>query len=107
MPTYYKLIRDKIPEIIEASGKAFSTRILNQEEYSIELKRKLLEEAKEYQETSEDEYALEELADILELVHAAAIIHNSDINDLEKIRKAKCKKRGGFGDRIFLEKVED
>lgn len=107
MPSHHKLVRDRIPEIIGTSGKSFSTRVLDSNEYIIELKKKLLEEAKEYQETFEDEHALEELADVLEIIHAAANIHNSDMDEIEKIRKEKEKKRGGFKDKIFLEKVED
>ncbi len=56
MPTYNKLVRDRIPEIIEATGKKFSTRILSDEEYLIELKNKSFEELEEYHdaETRED-----------------------------------------------------
>ena len=51
--------------------------------------------------------AVEELADILELLHAAVKIHGSSIEELEQIRQAKAEKRGGFDKRIFLIEVED
>jgi predicted house-cleaning noncanonical NTP pyrophosphatase (MazG superfamily) len=107
MPIYNKLVRNHIPEVIEKTEKEFSTRILSEEEYTVELKKKLSEELNEYNETKTNEEAIEELADILELLHAAAKIHGSSFDELEKVRKAKAEKRGGFDKRIFLMEVED
>ncbi|WKA58296.1 nucleoside triphosphate pyrophosphohydrolase [Planococcus shenhongbingii] len=107
MPIYNKLIRDAIPEVIEKTGKVFSTRILLNEEYIVELKKKLREELMEYEEAKTNEEAIEELADILELIHAATKIHGSSFEELENVRKAKAEKRGGFEKRIFLIEVED
>lgn len=50
---------------------------------------------------------LEELADILELIHAALPLHEATFGDLEKIRIAKKEKRGGFEEGIYLIEVED
>ncbi|MCP2034136.1 putative house-cleaning noncanonical NTP pyrophosphatase (MazG superfamily) [Planomicrobium sp. HSC-17F08] len=107
MPIYNKLVRDRIPEVIEMTGKELSSRILEKKEYEIELKKKLSEELAEYNEAKTNEEAVEELADILELLHAATKIHGSSFEELEKIRKAKAEKRGGFEKRIFLIEVED
>lgn len=107
MPIYNKLVRDRIPEVIEKTGKQFLSRILEEKEYEIELKKKLGEELKEYNEAKTNEEAVEELADILELLHAATKIHDSSFDELEKVRKAKAEKRGGFEKRIFLIEVED
>ncbi len=107
MPTYNKLVRDLIPNVITKTGKNFSTRILPEDEYIVELKKKLTEELQEYNEAKTDEEAVEELADILELLHAAVKIHGSSVEELEEVRKAKAKKRGGFEQRIFLIEVED
>jgi predicted house-cleaning noncanonical NTP pyrophosphatase (MazG superfamily) len=54
MPIYNKLVRDRIPEVIESTGKQFSTRILNDEEYIKELKNKSSEELQEYVSTEND-----------------------------------------------------
>lgn len=107
MPIYNKLVRDNIPQVIEKTNKQFSTRILSKEEYLIELKKKLNEEIKEYQEAATNEEAVEELADLLELIHAAATIHGATLEQLEEVRRAKAEKRGGFEKRIFLIEVED
>jgi len=107
MPVYNKLVRDRIPEIIQHSGKNCTTEILDDKKYITELKKKLLEEMDEYQNAPADEEALEELADLLELMHALAKIHGASIDEVEKIRASKAEKRGGFGEKIFLIEVED
>lgn len=61
-----KLVRDKIPQIIESSGKTCRTRILNKEEYIQYLEAKLNEELSKYQQSKE----AEELADLLEVMEA-------------------------------------
>lgn len=59
MPIHNKLVRDKIPEIIESTGKKAYCHILFEEEYLSELDKKLNEECAEYQADK----SLEELAD--------------------------------------------
>jgi predicted house-cleaning noncanonical NTP pyrophosphatase (MazG superfamily) len=48
MPTYNKLVRDRIPEIIERTGASFNTTILSETDYIKELKKKCYEELDEY-----------------------------------------------------------
>lgn len=103
MPTYNKLVRDKIPEIISASGKKANCRILDKNEYITELDRKLNEECAEYQTDKN----IEELADILEVIYAIAEAREYSVAELERVRLEKSEKRGGFSQRIFLENVED
>lgn len=98
-----KLVRDKIPQIISKDGKTAYTRILNDDEYLVELDRKLNEECAEYQADK----SLEELADMLEVVYAIAVARSYSIEELEKARREKFEKSGGFNEKIFLEKVED
>ncbi len=107
MPTYNKLVRDRIPEIIEATGKKFSTRILSDEEYLIELKNKSFEELEEYHDAETREDAIEELADLMEIFHAFAKSHGATLDDIEVIRREKAIKRGAFDKKIFLVEVED
>lgn len=107
MPVYNKLVRDFIPQIIEKTGKQYDTRILEQEEYITALKTKLGEEVEEYLEASNDQDSLEELADVLELLHALAKTHGASIEQVEAIRQQKAEKRGGFEERVYLIEVED
>ncbi|MCD7034140.1 nucleoside triphosphate pyrophosphohydrolase [Metabacillus sp. GX 13764] len=107
MPTYNKLVRDRIPEIIEATGKSFETRILEKEEYITELKKKSYEELEEYMAAESNAEAIEELADLLEIIKSFAELHGSNLNEVDNIRKEKAEKRGGFEEKIFLVQVED
>ena len=92
-----KLVRDKIPEIIEASGATPLTRILETEEYLSCLEAKLDEEAQEFHESKSPE----ELADILEVVYALAEAHGCSREQLQQIFDAKHTARGGFKKRVY------
>ncbi|KIQ80302.1 MULTISPECIES: nucleoside triphosphate pyrophosphohydrolase [Bacillus] len=107
MPTYNKLVRNRIPEIIENNGKTFTTRILNEKEYIEEVSKKTQEELTEYLEAESKEHKVEELADLLELVNALAQYEGVTLEDVEQVRKQKAEKRGGFQERIFLVEVHD
>ena len=107
MPIYNKLVRDGIPAIIDAQNKKFTMNILEPAQHEEEIKRKLIEELKEYQEASTNEEAVEELADLLELIYAVLPLHGSTMEELEKVRVAKREERGGFDKGYFLLEVED
>lgn len=98
---YHKLVRDRIPEIIEKAGKNCTWSVLSDEEYLKLLDEKLNEELAEYQESKN----MEELADLLEVMHAVASARGSSIEEVEKIRIQKAEKRGGFNQKILLEQV--
>ena len=99
--SYNKLVRDKIPEIIKASGKTCETRILSDEEYLQMLDKKLDEELAEYHQ----EQNIEELADLLEGLYATAKARGYSIGELEQVRIDKQKARGGFDKKILLKSV--
>jgi len=105
MPSYKKLVRDKIPEIIKANGEEPITKILNDEEYKKELEIKLLEECHEVIEASNKE-RLEEIADLYEVIKALLYIENSSLDEIKTIAKEKEVKRGAFKDKIYLEGVK-
>ena len=98
---YNKLVRDKIPEIIEKEGKTCTCSVLSDENYLKMLDEKLNEELAEYQEDK----SMEELADLLEVIKAVALARGSSFEKVEEIRRAKAEKRGGFDKRIYLEEV--
>lgn len=102
---FNKLVRDKIPEIIKNNNETPITRILSDEEYKIELEKKLYEEYQEVLESS-GENRLEELADMLEVMIALANTQNASLEDIIKIADKKQTKRGGFQEKIFLENVK-
>ena len=98
---YHKLVRDRIPEIIEQAGQVCSCSVLSDEDYLKMLDEKLNEELAEYQESK----SMEELADLLEVMRAVAAARGSSMEEVEKIRKEKAAKRGGFEKKILLEEV--
>ena len=101
---YNKLVRDKIPSIIEEKGEIPVTKVLNKNDYKKELERKLFEEYKEVIEASGDD-RVEELADMLEVIKALACLENKNLNDIIETANKKNEKRGAFDKKIFLEKV--
>jgi predicted house-cleaning noncanonical NTP pyrophosphatase (MazG superfamily) len=93
-----KLVRDRIPEIIRAAGGQPETRAADPGEHEGRLRAKLIEEAGEYIASGEPE----ELADILEVVHALAAIHGISPAELERRRSIKAAERGTFSQRLVL-----
>ena len=100
---YNKLVRDKIPQIIEKNGQICVTQILPEDEYIRKLDEKLTEELSEYQQSK----TLEELADLLEVMEATVKARGYTWQELLQIRDEKRAKRGGFEDRILLTEVRE
>lgn len=98
---YHKLVRDRIPEIIESSGKTCITEILSDEEYLKMVDEKFNEELAEYHRDQN----IEELADLLELIYAATIARGYSLEELERVRTEKAAKRGSFEKKILLREV--
>lgn len=98
---YHKLVRDRIPEIIESSGKTCVTEILSDEEYLRMIDEKFNEELAEYHKDQN----IEELADLLELIYAATIARGYSLEELEQVRAEKAAKRGSFEKKILLKEV--
>jgi predicted house-cleaning noncanonical NTP pyrophosphatase (MazG superfamily) len=95
---YNKLVRDRIPEISRQQGFTPVTRTLSEPEFVLELKRKLQEEVDEFARKSDPE----ELADLMEVVYALALVHGVTPKRLEEMRAKKAKERGSFKERVFL-----
>ena len=100
---YHKLVRDRIPEIIGSCGKTCVTEVLSDEDYLKMVDAKLDEELAEYHQGP----CLEELADLLEVLRAAAVARGYTLEELERARAEKAAKRGGFQDRILLKEVRE
>lgn len=103
MKRYNKLVRDRIPEIIELDGKKCTYETLSDENYMGLLDQKLSEELSEYQESK----SLEELADLLEVIQAVVKARGWALEELEQVRAAKAAKRGGFEKKILLKEVSE
>ena len=101
--TYNKLVRDRIPEIIEAGGNTCVTRVLSDETYLQMLDTKLTEELAEYHADGSPE----ELADLLEVIYAAAKARGITAEELDRIRRDKADRRGGFDKKLLLVSVTE
>ncbi len=99
---FNKLVRDKIPQIIESNGEIAEIEILDDDRFLKELHKKLFEEAEEFVE----EDSSEELADLMEVLYAIVRLRGLDLNEVEKIRIEKAQKRGAFEKRIFLKETK-
>lgn len=101
---YDKLVRDKIPQIIKDKGSVPVTHIADDTEYWEKLKAKLQEEVTE---VLEDTNVDEELADVLEVVHAMLAFKDMKFEELEQIMLKKREERGGFKNKIILEETRN
>ncbi|MBI5803608.1 nucleoside triphosphate pyrophosphohydrolase [Candidatus Pacearchaeota archaeon] len=97
----YKLVREKIPELIERNGGVAVFHVASDFEYKGMLMKKFREEADEFAGSGR----IGELADILEVVYSFCDFCGFGINNLERVREEKARGRGGFGARIILDEV--
>lgn len=104
---YNKLVRDKNPEIVRADHLTPTTRVLDDQEFVVELCRKLLEEAKEVEAAQGDTKELvKEIGDVYEVIDALIAQLGLDRQEIRKLQDERRTKRGGFSKKIFLEHVE-
>jgi len=101
MEKYNKLVRDKIPSILDAQGISYEKRVATPEEYKVELIKKLEEEVKEFSEAGSPE----ELADIIEVIEALKKL--PAYANIEELRKKKSEERGAFDQGIILKEQKD
>jgi predicted house-cleaning noncanonical NTP pyrophosphatase (MazG superfamily) len=103
--SHRKLVRDRIPEIIQADGHRAVTRVLDEESYRAALLEKLTEEAHEVRQAPAEQLVAE-LADVLEVLKALAKAHGLTWDQILVTAATKSAERGAFDHRIFLEYVE-
>jgi predicted house-cleaning noncanonical NTP pyrophosphatase (MazG superfamily) len=96
MEKYNKLVRDNIPDFLDKKGIPYEKRIASEEEYKIELIKKLEEEIEEFMEANEPE----ELADIIEVIEALKKL--PEYENVEEVRKNKREEKGAFEQKIIL-----
>ena len=99
---YNKLVRDRIPpEIIQTTGKTCVIEILSDADYLKMVDAKLDEELAEYH----NDQNIEELADLIEIIYAAARARGYSLEQLEAVRAEKAAKRGSFEKKLLLKEV--
>jgi len=103
---YNKLIRDRILKIIKADEEKPYFRILNKKEYLKEIKKKIIEEARELIKAKNKKEIINEIVDIQELIDVLISELGLTKLKIQKHQKTKNKRRGGFKKRLFLMKTE-
>lgn len=101
MEKYNKLVRDKIPDILDKKGISYEKRVASPEEYKAELIKKLEEEIKEFTEAGSPE----ELADVIEVIEALKKL--PEYTNIEELKKRKAEDKGAFEKRIILKGEKD
>ncbi len=101
---YPKLVRDKIPKIIQASdGVTVPTKIVSDDqEFLAYLLRKVVEESEELSEAKTDSNLIEEIADVYEIIDTIVAVKGISADDVTKVQTEKREKRGGFQQRIVM-----
>lgn len=97
-----KLVRDRIPEIIESKGETADFYVADEKEYFQRLKDKLLEESSELMDCVDSISAMEEMADVLEVLEALRHYWNISEADVLSVKENKKQKRGCFAKKIVL-----
>lgn len=100
---YPKLVRDKIPEMIERNGNTAVTHIAEKDEYIGYLLAKVVEEATELQNAEDADHQCEEIADVREVLDALQAALEVSDDEIVAIQKSKAEERGGFSEHIILD----
>ena len=103
---YNKLVRDKIPGIIQKTGKEFQIAYYDEDEYKEALLEKLIEEANEVRNAPSDRLIIE-MADLLEVYETIISANNISNDHLINLKNKRHKERGGFINKIKLLWVDD
>ncbi len=97
-----KLIRDKIPDLLENQGnyKIFA-HTMDDAAFLVSLKKKLLEESQEVVEAQTREELVEEIADVMEVINNLCKMNEITLKEVESVRLKKIEDKGGFEKRIY------
>ncbi len=105
--TYNKLIRDKVPDSIEADGHIGHYEILDDIRFAEELKKKLVEESLEVANSQDRDSLVKELADLAEVSHTIMQRTGITSEEVEAERLSKLESKGGFEKQIYLTTVDE
>jgi predicted house-cleaning noncanonical NTP pyrophosphatase (MazG superfamily) len=104
---YPKLVRDNIPEIIQANGKAPVTHIAGDNEYVSFLLKKIVEEATELRHAQDINHQKEEIADVLEVLDSIKRALGLTDEQVLNAQVSKREERGSFEGRIILDEITE
>ncbi len=99
---YNKLVWDNVPDIIRAKGKDCEVRVLGEEEFEIELMKKVEEEASALPETASKQELIDELADVVTVVEYIKKLKNISDLEMADALERHARLRGRFERKYFL-----
>jgi len=100
-----KLVRDKVLDNILAKGNKVVSHKLNDKNFVLELKKKLLEECNELN-LSQGNNIIDEIADVQEVIDNLLKVLKVKKKKIKEILKNKVKKAGSFKKRTYIETVD-
>ena len=101
MPKYDKLVRDKIPDILDGQGLQYTIRKATGDDKKYYIQQKLLEEVNEFL----IDPSIEELGDIQEVIAGLLGVYGWQQSELDSQVLSKRNKRGSFYKSIILEEI--
>lgn len=102
---FEKLVRDKVVENQIATGAKPQFHKLSNKRHKQELVKKIIEEAQEITEASQDKVA-SEIADVQQAIDDLKEKYGLTDEDIAKAQKAKNKKSGAFKEGIYVDYIE-
>ncbi|MDQ0188220.1 nucleoside triphosphate pyrophosphohydrolase [Alicyclobacillus cycloheptanicus] len=99
--SYHRLVRDRIPEIIESMGNIAIWRELDGDAFAQALLDTVVRASEQFAGTE----SLESLADVLECIDAWLDVRGLTMEDVSRARAERRKRCGGYERRRFLEQV--
>ena len=104
---YYKLVRDKIPDIIKKSGGLAKFRKLTSGQFEKELLKKVGEESSALPRVKSKKELIDELADVVEVISEIKKFKKITEKQIKAARKTNMDKKGGFKKKLYLVWSED
>lgn len=98
---YNKLVRDRIPEILDSQNIRFAIEELSDQDYRQALRQKLIEEAQEAADATEIDLVTE-LADLWEVIEAMMSVYGIQRHDVLACQLQRREDRGAFHHRLKL-----
>jgi len=97
-----KLVRDRIPEIIEQAGSRYEIEVMPDADYRVALRQKVIEEAQEVAIATSLDELIKELADLQEVIDALYLVEGIERSNVAQVQKKRREQRGGFSRRFRL-----
>lgn len=102
---YNKLVRDKILDSMLEKKEKIEYHILSDQEYLVELKKKIVEEAGEIDLNNKEELK-KELADLQEVLDCIIAAIGASPREIKNLQDEKNAKAGSFKNRVFIDTTE-